>query len=656
MNSAAEPESPVTPAITIAPSTPADAPPPSAAAPPPASAPPLATRWATLTALGVVFGDLGTSPLYTLQTVVQAAGGRFTPESALGILSLIVWTLLITISLKYCLFVMRADNRGEGGILALMSLIGANGFAPKFKILTCMGLLGAALIYGDGVITPAISVLSALEGVNQVTEDFKPYVMPMACVILGVLFIAQRIGTEKIGRAFGPIMLLWFIVIAVLGVVAIAQHPLVLDALDPRHAIRFLSGSGKQGLLVLGGVFLCITGGEALYADMGHFGKRPIRWSWYVIVLPALLLSYAGQTAFLLDKGQVAGNPFFLIVPSWGIYPLVLLATVATIIASQAIITGSFSMTRQAVQLGWLPGVVIRQTSDDVYGQIYVPIVNWAMLVGTVGVTIAFGSSDRLAGAYGTAVATTMLLTTCLLYVAMRKVWRWSLIAAFAVGGVFLIVDGGFFVANLLKIADGGWLPLTFAAVLFLIMVTWRNGIDAIRAAIGQAPQAAEKFLQDLAAGRILRTQGTMVFLTRSTQQVPRLILDHARFMGSLPKHLITLNVVFEETPRSGGPACRVVQHVADGWWQLVAQFGFVEIPDLRRALREARGLDASIDLENAIFVASRDLVVHKPGSKVLRRGRLGLFAFLYRNAVKAVDRFNLPPKNVVEIARQVEI
>ncbi len=639
MNRAAIPDSPLIPATA------------------PASLAPVNTsRWATLTALGVVFGDLGTSPLYTLQTVVQAAGGHFTPESALGILSLIVWTLLITISLKYCLFVMRADNRGEGGILALMSLIGANGFAPKFKLLTCMGLLGAALIYGDGVITPAISVLSALEGVNQVTDSFKPYVMPAACAILIVLFLAQRVGTEKIGQAFGPIMLLWFVVIAALGIVAIVQHPLVLDALDPRHAIRFLASSGREGLFVLGGVFLCITGGEALYADMGHFGKRPIRWSWYVIVLPALLLSYAGQTAFLLDKGEVTGNPFFLIVPSWGIYPLVALATAATIIASQAIITGSFSMTRQAVQLGWLPGVVIRQTSDNVYGQIYVPIVSWFMLAGTVGVTIAFGSSDRLAGAYGTAVATTMLLTTCLLYVAMRKVWGWPFVAALAAGSLFLIVDGGFFVANLLKIADGGWLPLTFAAVLFLIMVTWRNGIEAIRSSLGQPPQAAEKFLQDLAAGRIVRTQGTMVFLTRSTQQVPRLILDHVRFMGSLPKHLITLNVVFEETPRCGGPACRVVQNVAEGWSQLVAQFGFVEIPDLQRALREAKGLDASIDLANAIFVASRDLVVHKHGSKVLRRGRLGLFAFLYRNAVKAVDRFNLPPKNVVEIARQVEI
>jgi KUP system potassium uptake protein len=361
-------------------------------------------QWAKLAALGIVFGDLGTSPLYTLQTVVQAVGGQFTPTSALGVLSLIIWTLILTISVKYCLFVMRADNRGEGGILALMSLVGANGFVSGFKTLTGMGLLGAALIYGDGIITPAISVLSALEGVNVATDTLRPFVMPMAVLILIVLFATQRFGTESIGRAFGPVMLLWFVVIAVLGVFAIAHHPEVLAAIDPRHGFGFLMHSGGRGFLVLGGVFLCITGGEALYADMGHFGKGAIRWSWYSIVLPALLLSYAGQTAFLMEKAAVTGNPFFQIAPSWSIYPLVALATVATIIASQAIITGSFSMTRQAMQLGWLPGVSIRQTSDRIYGQIYVPTVNWLLMSATVATTIAFGSSDRLAGAYGTAV------------------------------------------------------------------------------------------------------------------------------------------------------------------------------------------------------------------------------------------------------------
>ncbi len=606
--------------------------------------------------MGVVFGDLGTSPLYTLQTVVQATGGKFTPHTALGILSLLVWTLIITVSIKYCLFVMRADNRGEGGILALMSLIGANGFHSGFKFLTGIGLLGAALIYGDGVITPAISVLSALEGVNVVTTAFKPFVMPMAVVILLCLFAAQRFGTEKIGRAFGPVMMLWFIVIAVLGALSIARHPGVIAALDPRYAVEFMARSGGTGFLVLGGVFLCITGGEALYADMGHFGRGPIRWSWYCIVLPSLLLSYSGQTAYLLDKGTVTGNPFFQIAPSWSIYPLVLLATLATIIASQAIITGSFSMTRQAMQLGWLPGVAIRQTSDRIYGQIYVPVVNWLLMVATIATTIAFGSSDRLAGAYGTAVSTTMLLTTVLLYRAMRDVWRWPIAAAIAVAGVFLFVDASFFLANLLKIADGGWLPLSFAAVLFVVMITWRKGTDAVRASLVQPPQAADRFLSDLKSGVIPRVEGTTVFLTRSTQKVSGLIMAHAHFVGVLPKHAIALSVVFENTPRSAGPACTVVDHVGEGLWHVVARFGFLEIPDLRRALEQVHGLDAAVDFDKAMFVGTRDLIVRKHKISSLSGWRLTLFAFLYRNSVKVVDRFSLAPRNVIEIARQIEI
>jgi KUP system potassium uptake protein len=613
-------------------------------------------RFAMLSALGVVFGDLGTSPLYALQTVVQATGGQFTSHSALGVLSLIVWTLIVTISIKYCLFVMRADNRGEGGILALMSLIGANGFTPGFKLLTGMGLLGAALIYGDGVITPAISVLSALEGLNVVTTTFKAFVMPMTVVILLGLFAAQRFGTEKIGRAFGPVMLLWFTVIAVLGSASIAHHPGVIAALDPRYAVRFMAASGSAGFLVLGGVFLCITGGEALYADMGHFGKRPIRISWYGIVLPSLLLSYAGQTAFLMDKGTVTGNPFFQIAPSWAIYPLVVLATLATIIASQAIITGSFSMTRQAMQLGWLPGVAIRQTSDRIYGQIYVPVVNWLLMSATIATTVAFGSSDRLAGAYGTAVSTTMLLTTVLLYRAMRHVWQWPSAVAIAVSGVFLIVDGSFFLANLLKIAEGGWLPLSFAAVLFVVMTTWRTGTEAIRATLMQSTEAVDRFLSDLKRGAIPRVEGTTVFLTRSTQKVSGLIMAHAHFTGVLPAHAIALSVQFEATPRIAGAHCTVVDNVGEGLWHLVARFGFFEIPDLRRALRDARGLDGEVDFDKALFVGTRDLIVQKQKSASLRGWRLTLFAFLYRNSVKVVDRFNLAPENVIEIARQIAI
>ncbi len=639
--------------MTSAPVSPPDTSPSPEATTSETSPPP---RWAALTALGIVYGDLGTSPLYTLQTVVQATGGRFTPETALGILSLIVWTLIITVSIKYCLFVMRADNHGEGGILALMSLVGANSLKGRAGVLAAMGLLGAALIYGDGVITPSISVLSALEGVNVVTEVFKPYVMPIAVGILVALFAAQRLGTEKIGGAFGPIMLIWFIVISLLGLAGVISHPVVLTALGPWHAILFLTHHGALAIPVLGGVFLCITGAEALYADMGHIGKAPIRLSWYAIVLPALLLSYAGQTGFLIDKGTLQGNPFFQIVPAWAVYPVVGLATVATVVASQAIITGSFSMTRQAMQLGWLPAVNIRQTSDKVYGQIYVPVVNGMMMIATVGITIAFGSSDKLAGAYGTAVSTTMLLTTVLLFTAMRKVWRWSNLVSAPIAGVFLIVDLAFFGANLAKIADGGWLPLTFGAVVFMVMTTWRAGIDAVRESLAMTAEDPELFLKTIGAEHIPRVPGTAVFLTRTTQKVPALLVDHVRHMGALHANIIALSVVFEETPRVAEIERCHLEPLTSGIWRATLRFGFVEIPDICAALNRLKGLDSAIDLDNAVYFGTRDLIVRRPGSSLFSHWRLPLFSFLYRNAVKMVDRFHLPPQNVVEIARQIEI
>ena len=613
-------------------------------------------NWVWLTALGIVYGDLGTSPLYTLQTVASAVGGHFTPASALGVLSLLFWTLIITVSVKYCVFVMRADNHGEGGIMALMSLVGANSLRHGAKILTVMGLLGAALIYGDGVITPAISVLSAIEGVNVVSDVLKPYVMPIAVAILIALFAAQRFGTDKIGRAFGPVMLLWFGVIALLGLSGIVHHPAVLAAVNPRFAITFLAHSGGTGFAVLGGVFLCITGAEALYADMGHLGRGPIRRSWYLIVLPSLLLSYAGQTALLIEKQTVSGNPFFQLAPQWAVYPLVVLATLATIIASQAIITGSFSMTRQAMQLGWLPGVNIRQTSDRAYGQIYVPAVNWLMMVATVAIAVAFGSSDRLAGAYGTAVSTTMMLTTCLLYAAMRRIWRWSLPVSLAVAGGFLVVDIAFFGANLLKIADGGWLPLTLGAIIFFVMTVWRSGVDCVHEALEQSEEVCDRFLEDLRAGKISRVPGTAIFLTKSSQVIPPLLIYHVRHMGSLHKRVVALRVEFDETPRVPDEQRCDAEHIADGLWHATVRFGFIEIPDLCRALENLKRLDPSIDTDGAVYFASRDLIVRKPGSGRLSHWKLPLFAFLFRNAVKVVDRFHLPCHNVVEIARQIEV
>ena len=617
---------------------------------------------AALAALGIVYGDLGTSPLYTYQTIVDSVGGHPSATTAIGLLSLVVWTLIITISVKYCIFVMRADNHGEGGILALMSLVTNRVGAPvgtrtrTAGALIAMGLFGAALIYGDGVITPAISVLSALEGVNVVTNALTPYVVPAALVILLALFAAQRGGTAAIGRLFGPVMLLWFTVMAILGIMGILRRPEVFAAISPTYAIGFLAGHGWASFVVLGGVFLAITGGEALYADMGHIGRGPIRASWYTIVLPALLLSYAGQTALLVANPQLNGNPFFLLAPHWAIVPLVVLATLATIIASQAIITGAFSLTRQAMQLGWLPGLIIRQTSGEEYGQIYVPFVNWAMMLGTLALTWGFGSSERLAGAYGTAVSTTMLLTTALLHNAMRDVWRWPMIWAGLVSGIFLVVDLGFFGANLLKLREGGWIPLAMGAAIFLIMRTWRKGVDAMRGKLGEDEASPDVFLADLKAGRIPRVPGTAVFLSRTGTPIPVMLVRHVAQMGALQQMVVTLTLIFEEIPRVAASERATVEPIGDGFWHVTVRFGFFEVPNVMVAMASAKAEGCPLNLDEAVFFASRDEVVRGKTQRRLPGWRRMLFGFMYRNAVRSSDRFDLPPDRFLEIGRQVEL
>jgi KUP system potassium uptake protein len=432
----------------------------------------------SLSALGVVFGDIGTSPLYTLKTVLNLTGGKPDPTATLGALSLVIWTLIIVTSIKYVSFAMRIDNDGEGGILALMSLLGVK--RQHRPAIVALGLFGAALIYGDGAITPAISVLSALEGLDIVTSTFRPYILPAAVVILVALFAIQPLGTTKIGKAFGPIMALWFLVMAMLGLWGIVQHPAVLFAIDPRAGLVYLRTGGMTGFLVLGGVFLCVTGAEALYADMGHFGARPIRLAWSVLVFPSLVLNYAGQAALVLEGAPTANNIFYRLCPPGMLVPLVLLATIATIIASQSIITGAFSMTRQAIQLGWMPRLHIIQTSEQGYGQIYVGAVNWLLMLVTLGLTIGFGKSDNLAAAYGIAVSATMLMTTALLFIAMREIWLWTLPAAAAVAGAFFIVDAAFLAANLAKIANGGYVPLLLAAAVYGVMWVWHVGVQAV--------------------------------------------------------------------------------------------------------------------------------------------------------------------------------
>jgi KUP system potassium uptake protein len=613
------------------------------------------TPAAALAALGIVYGDLGTSPLYTLQAIVSATGGHFSPAAALGSLSLIFWALVITISVKYCLFVMRADNHGEGGILALMSMTGAN-WSEGRRLLIVMGLFGAALIYGDGIITPAISVLSALEGLNVATDVFKPHVVLIAVAILLGLFAVQSRGTAQIAKAFGPVMLLWFAVIAALGVAGISHYPEVIAAVDPRYGIALLTGHGWSGIAVLGGVFLAMTGGEAMYADMGHIGRNPIRTSWYGIVLPALLLNYAGQVALYLGDPAMSGNPFFRLAPSWSIYPLVGLATIATIIASQAIITGSFSLTRQAMQLGWFPGMRIRQTSSEEYGQIYVPFVNWTMMVMTVGLTVSFGSSDRLAGAYGTAVSTTMLLTTALLYNVMRKRWRWPAGLALITSGLFLAVDFAFFAANLFKVKEGGWIPLAFGTLVFIVMVSWHFGFEAMRRRHTVLTETPDDFFRRLKRDHVPRVPGTAVFLTRVATTTPFLIVEHVAQMRAIYETTIALTVNFDYIPRVASRDRIELVKLAEGFWHITVHFGFVQVPDIPAALRQAKARGCPIDLEDVIYFGTRDAVVCSKRRSWLVRASLHLFSLMFRNSVRAVDLFNIPPEKFVEVGRQIEI
>jgi len=609
---------------------------------------------AGLLALGIVYGDLGTSPLYTLQTIVHIMRDQFTPEAALGSLSLIFWALIITISIKYCFFVMRADNQGEGGILALMTMTGAR-WASRGRWLIIMGLFGAALIYGDGIITPAISVLSAVEGLNVATSMFKPYTMSIALVILVGLFAIQNRGTGVVGRAFGPVMFVWFATIGILGVIGIVHHPAVLAAINPIYGAQLVVDHGFLGFTVLGGVFLALTGGEALYADMGHVGRNPIRVAWYCFVLPALVLNYAGQVGNFLEAPDLEANPFFKLAPNWSIYPLVALATLATIIASQAIITGSFSMTRQAMQLGWFPGVRINQTSAEEYGQIYVPFVNWTMMAFTVALTVGFGSSDRLAGAYGTAVSTTMVLTTALLYHVMRHRWHWSLYLAAAVTGILLTVDLAFFSANLLKISEGGWIPLTFGALTFIIMTTWHYGVEAMHRRNATAAQQPDEFFARLRSDNVARVPGTAVFLTRLGNAIPPVIVNYVKHVRSLQKTVIALTISFAEVPRVGSKDRVRVEEFDDGFWHVTVHFGFVEIPDLPAVLTLAKK-DGVPVLEKASYFIERGDLIGRKHRNLLPRWRVALFSFMSRNSAHAIDRFKIPSRALTEIGRRIEL
>ncbi|MGA2818871.1 MAG: KUP/HAK/KT family potassium transporter [Xanthobacteraceae bacterium] len=608
----------------------------------------------SLSALGVVFGDIGTSPLYTLKTVLGLTGANPDPIATLGALSLVIWTLIVVTSIKYVSFAMRVDNDGEGGILALMSLLGVK--RQHRPAIVAVGLFGAALIYGDGAITPAISVLSALEGLDIVTSTFRPYILPAAVVILVALFAIQPLGTTRIGRAFGPIMALWFLVMAVLGVWGIVQHPGVLFAIDPRAGLAYLRTGGMTGFLVLGGVFLCVTGAEALYADMGHFGAGPIRLAWSALVFPSLVLNYAGQAALVLEGAPTADNIFYRLCPPFMLVPLVLLATIATIIASQSIITGAFSMTRQAIQLGWLPRLHIMQTSERGYGQIYVGAVNWLLMIVTLGLTIGFGKSDNLAAAYGIAVSATMLMTTALLFIAMREIWRWTLPAAAAVASAFFFVDAAFLAANLAKIADGGYVPLLLAAAVYGVMLVWHIGAQAVSARLQETVAPIASFMARITAGRIPRVPGTAVFLTRTERDAPPVMVWHLKHNRALHERLFVLTVLTEAVPWIDDATRLNVEEIAPRFWRARARYGFMERPDIPALLQTAHAGGCGVDLSDVTYYVGHETVVPSDGDKGLPRWLEALFAAMQRNSAHVSDYFKLPRDAVVEIGREVAI
>jgi KUP system potassium uptake protein len=601
-----------------------------------------------------VFGDIGTSPLYTFKTVLGLTDANPDPVATLGALSLVIWTLIVVTSIKYVSFAMRVNNDGEGGILALMSLLGVK--RQHRPMIVAVGLFGAALIYGDGAITPAISVLSALEGLDIVTSTFRPYILPAAVVILVALFAIQPLGTTRIGNAFGPIMALWFLVLAMLGLWGIVQHPAVLFAIDPRAGFAYLRTGGQTGFLALGGVFLCVTGAEALYADMGHFGAKPIRLAWSALVFPSLVLNYAGQAALVLEGAPTADNIFYRLCPPFMLLPLVLLATIATIIASQSIITGAYSMTRQAIQLGWLPRLQITQTSEQGYGQIYVGAVNWLLMIVTLGLTIGFGKSDNLAAAYGIAVSATMLMTTALLFIAMREIWCWTLPAAAAVASAFFIVDAAFLAANLAKVADGGYVPLLLAAAVYGVMLIWHTGAQAVSARLQETVVPIATFMNRIAAGRIPRVPGTAVFLTRTERDAPPVMVWHLKHNRALHERLFVLTVRTEAVPWIEDATRLTFKEIAPRFWRATARYGFMERPDIPALLRTARAGGCGVGLADVTYYVGHETVVPSDSEKGLPRWLEALFAAMQRNSVHVSDYFKLPRDAVVEIGREIAI
>jgi KUP system potassium uptake protein len=607
----------------------------------------------TLLALGVVFGDIGTSPLYAVKETFSAEHGiALTGENVLAGLSMIFWSLMVVVSLKYVMLIMRADNRGEGGIMALTALaLKAVSDEPGWRApLLAIGMAGAALFYGDAVLTPAISVLSAVEGLEVGTQAFTPYVVPIAVGVLVALFALQSQGTGTVGRLFGPVTLAWFLAIGAAGVGGIVREPAVLDALNPLHALRFLTTHAAESFVVLGAVVLAVTGAEALYADMGHFGRGAVRIGWFSLVAPALLLNYFGQGALLLAEPAAAANPFYYLVPGWALYPMVALATAATVIASQAVISGAYSITRQAIQLGFLPRMTTVHTSAKEFGQVYLPAVNWLLCAAVVASVIGFGSSSRLAGAYGVAVTGTMLVDTLLTFFVIRYAWRYPLWVCVAATGFFLVIDLAFFSSTLLKIGDGGWYPLAIGACVFAVMAVWRGGRARLFAQLHASSVPIEPFLNSLFADPPQRVPGTAVFLTATPDVTPHALLHSLKHFRAVHERVVFLTVEFRDVPWVPFEERAVCEKLGNNCWRVRVRYGFMNRIDVMRALELCGALGLEFEPMETSFFLSREKIVP------VAYWRDRLFAAMARNAGNVTDYFGIPTNRVIELGTRVEI
>jgi len=617
------------------------------------------TAGLTLLALGIVYGDIGTSPLYAVkETFAPAHGIALSTENILGGLSTIFWSLMIVVTLKYVTLTMRANNRGEGGIMALLALASsAVKDQPRWRMLIlALGVIGTSLFYGDAVLTPAISVLSAVEGIEVGTPAFKHYVIPIAAIVLVTLFAFQRHGTAVIGAFFGPICVLWFLALGAVGIGNIVHNPVVLYALDPLHALRFVTGHGFASFVVLGSVLLAFTGAEALYADMGHFGKRAVRLAWFGLVLPALVLNYFGQGALLIANPQAISNPFYLAYPDWALYPMIALATAATVIASQATISGAYSITKQAIQLGYLPRMNIQHTSAKEMGQIYLPAVNWILLAAVIAAVVGFGSSSRLASAYGVAVMGTMLITTFLTFFVIRYNWGYSLWLCLLATGSFIVVDMAFFSASLLKVFDGGWFPLVMGAAVFTLMVTWRRGREILLARLKESSVPLQSFLDSLMRNPPLRVPGTAVFLTSTPGAVPHALLHNLVHNKVLHERVVFLTAVIRDVPWVPPKERVSIEDLRNNCFQLTVYFGFKDRPDIMQALEQCREHELEFRPLETSFFLSRETVVASIRYEGMALWRERLFSTMARNAGSPVEYFNLPTNRVIELGTQIEI